>query len=153
MVIAMPLLKKESYTIVVGCGQLGAQLACSLSDAGGGVLIIDSKQSAFRRLSPAFTGITLLGDATHLSVLDDAGIADAAAIIVVTGRDSTNVMVAQLARELYNVPRVIARLFDPELECVIRNLDIGTISPVLLSTKEIEAILFPIATDKTEDLQ
>ncbi|MDR2421274.1 MAG: TrkA family potassium uptake protein [Oscillospiraceae bacterium] len=133
----------KSFTIVVGCGRLGAHIASELAEAGNGVVIIDSNREAFRKLAPSFDGIALTGDATEIDVLEEAGLGDASALIAVTERDNTNIMIAEMARVLYDVPRVIARLYDPDKECVYQELGIGTISPVLLSTKEIEHILNP----------
>ncbi|MDR1589559.1 MAG: TrkA family potassium uptake protein [Oscillospiraceae bacterium] len=135
--------KKRSFTVVVGCGRLGAHIASSLSDEGEGVVIIDMSRESFRKLSTSFDGMIITGDATELHVLEEANLAGASALLAVTERDNTNIMVAQMAREMYGVPHVIARLYDPERECVYQEFGIGTISPVLLSTKEIGHILHP----------
>jgi trk system potassium uptake protein TrkA len=133
----------RAVTVVVGCGRLGAHIASTLSESGEGVVVIDISREAFLKLPPSFDGMTLTGDATELPLLDEANLSSASALIAVTQRDNTNIMVAQIARELYGVPHVIARLYDPDRECVYQELGIGTISPVLLSTKEIEHILHP----------
>ncbi|MDR2664795.1 MAG: TrkA family potassium uptake protein [Oscillospiraceae bacterium] len=135
----------KAFTVVVGCGRLGAHIASSLSESGEGVVIIDVSREAFLKLPPSFDGMTMTGDAAELSILEEADLASASALIAVTERDNTNIMIAQIARELYKVPRVIARLYDPDRQCVYQEFGIGTISPVLLSTKEIEHILHPEA--------
>ncbi|MDR3209179.1 MAG: NAD-binding protein, partial [Oscillospiraceae bacterium] len=89
-----------------------------------------------------FGGIVLTGDATDLNVLNEARMGDAAAVIAVTNSDNTNIMVAQMAKELYRVEHVIARLYDPAREGVYREFGIQTISPVLLSTKLIHDFLY-----------
>lgn len=133
--------KKDIYTIIVGCGRLGANLANTLSGAGGSVLIIDSNKDSFRKLSPAFSGIALAGDATHINTLHDAQIEKATAVVSVTNNDNTNVLVAQIAKELFDIRHVIARLYDPERECVYREFNIDTICPAVLSAKEIDKLL------------
>ena len=135
------LFKKESFTVIVGCGRLGAHIAQTLLTGGSGVLVIDSTRDSFRSLGANFDGILLCGDATRLTTLDEANLADADALIAVTQDDNTNILVAQMAKTLYNVPRVIARLYNPDRQSVIDPHDIGVISPVLLSTKEIEHAL------------
>ncbi|MDR2616159.1 MAG: TrkA family potassium uptake protein [Oscillospiraceae bacterium] len=145
--VRRPSKSDAALTVVVGCGRLGAHIASTLSEEGGSVVIIDLTRDAFLKLAPSFDGVTLTGDATELPILEEAGLRDASALIAVTERDNTNIMVAQMARALYGVPRVIARLYDPDKECVYKDLGIGTISPVLLSTKEIEHILRPPGTD------
>ena len=129
------------YTLIVGCGRLGANLANRLSDEGGSVVIIDSDKNAFRKLSQSFSGITLVGDATYLNVLHEAEIERAAAVISVTNYDNTNILVALIAKELFGIEHVIARLYDPDRECVYDEFNIDTISPAILSMKEIDKLL------------
>jgi len=133
--------KNGGYTIIVGCGRLGASLANTLSDGGGNISVIDKNPNAFRKLSPSFGGIAVTGDATEMNVLNNAEIEKATAIISVTNNDNTNIMVAQLAKELFNIGQVIARLYDPDRECVYREFGIDTICPAELSTKEIDKLL------------
>lgn len=133
--------KNGDYTIIVGCGRLGANLANTLSDSGGNIIVIDKNPNAFRKLSPSFGGIVMTGDATEMTVLNNAEIEKATAIISVTNNDNTNIMVAQLAKELFNIEHVIARLYDPDRECVYREFGIDTICPAELSAKEIDKLL------------
>ena len=132
---------KADYTIIVGCGRLGANLASALSDEGQNVLIIDSDRNSFRRLSASYGGLSVVADGTDLNALRDADIQKATAVIAVTNRDNTNIMVAQIARELFRVDNVIARLYDPERESVYQEFGIKTICPAVLSAKEIDKLL------------
>lgn len=131
----------EDYTIVIGCGRLGANLANTLSDEGGNVLIIDKNKEAFRKLSLSFGGLSIAGDATDLDVLQEAQISKASVVVAVSNSDNANIMAAQIARELFHIERVIARLYDPERECIYREFGIDTICPAILSAKEIDKIL------------
>lgn len=133
--------KDENCTIIVGCGRLGANLANTLSDAGESVIIIDRYKDAFRKLSPSFSGIVITGDATEIFVLGEAQIEKATAVISVTNNDNTNILVAQIAKEYFHIRHVIARLYDPERECIYRDFDIDTICPAVLSAKEVEKLL------------
>lgn len=133
--------KNVGYVIIVGCGRLGANLANTLSDSGKSVAIIDKNPDAFHKLSPSFGGIAVTGDATEMAVLNDMEIEKATAVISVTNNDNTNIMVAQLAKEVFNIGQVIARLYDPERECVYREFGIDTICPAVLSAKEIDKLL------------
>lgn len=133
--------KNENYTIIIGCGRLGANLANTLSDNGEDVLIIDKNKEAFRKLSPAFGGLTLNGDATDLDILLEAQISNATTVIAVTNNDNANILVAQITREIFHIERVIARLYDPEREYVYHEFGIDTICPAVLSVKEIDKIL------------
>ena len=133
--------KKEDYIIIVGCGRLGANLANTLSDDNGNVLIMDTSRDSFRRLSSDFGGLSMVGSGTDLDALHNAQIEKAAAVIAVTNDDNTNIMVVQLAREMFHVSRVIARLYDPDRESVYQELGIDTICPAILSAKEVGNLL------------
>ena len=134
--------KNKDYTIIVGCGRLGASLASRFSEDGGNVLVIDEDKNSFRKLSPNYGGMVIQGDATEISVLKRAEIKNATSVIAVTNHDHTNVMVAQLAKELFHIDNVIARLYDPDRECVYRELQIDTICPVVLSTRKVDQLLY-----------
>ena len=133
--------KKDAYTIIVGCGRLGASLANTLSEMGGNVLIMDRHKEAFKKLSPCFGGLSVVGDGTDLDVLQDAQISKATAVVVVTNNDNTNIMISQICRDIFHVKSVISRLYDPERECVYQEFDIETICPSILSVKEIDRLL------------
>lgn len=133
--------KTDDYTIIIGCGRLGANLANTLSNAGGNVLIMDKNKDAFRKLSPSFGGLAVVGDGMDFYALHGAQIDKASAVVVVTNNDNANVMIAQIAREVFKVKRVIARLYDPEREYIYHEFGIDTICPAVLSAKEIDKIL------------
>ncbi|MGI6212193.1 MAG: potassium channel family protein [Anaerovoracaceae bacterium] len=135
--------KKEqpAYTIIVGCGRLGASIANTLSDAGENVMIIDRNQDSFRKLSPSFGGLAIKGDATEISVLKEAEIQKATSVIAVTNIDNTNIMIAQMAKETFQIKNVIARLYDPDRECVYREFNIDTICPSVLSAQAVDRLL------------
>lgn len=133
--------EEQNYIVIVGCGRLGASLAGALSDEGGNVVIIDNDKDSFRKLSPSYGGLTLIGDATDIDVIKEAGIEKATAIIVVTNNDNTNIMIAQIAKELFKKDCVIARLYDPEREYVYGEFGIDTICPAVLSANEIRKLI------------
>lgn len=133
--------KRDDYTIIIGCGRLGANLANALSNTGENVLIMDTAKESFRRLASNYGGLSIVGDGMEFSQLKEAQIDRASAVVAVTNDDNTNIMVAQIAREMFNVRKVIARLYDPECEIVYHELGIDTICPSVLSAKEIDKLL------------
>ena len=141
--------KSDDYIIIIGCGRLGANLANTLSSHNGNVLIMDTTKHAFRRLSADFGGLSVVGDGVDLDALKAAQIDRADAVIAVTNDDNTNIMIAQLARDMFKVPRVIARLYDPERETVYQDLGIDTICPAVLSAKEVDKLL-EVREDRAE---
>jgi trk system potassium uptake protein len=117
------------HIIIGGCGRLGAEIADRLSeDADTDVVIIDVDALAFDHLGSAFNGETVVGDCTDRDVLEQAGIAGADGLIAVTRFDNANLMAVEIATHLYDVPRTIARLFNPEREEVYRKLGVRYVS-------------------------
>ena len=121
------------YVVVVGCGRLGSLLAGLLSQAGSSVVVIDRNEAAFELLSPEFSGFRITGDAVEMEVLQNAKVHKAGCLLAVTEDDNVNLMVAQVAHEVFKVPRVMARVFDPRREQVYREFGIETISPTKLT--------------------
>ena len=133
--------KSPNLTIIVGCGRLGASIANEISAKDGSATVIDKDEHAFRKLDSAYGGLTITGDATNISLLQEVDIAHADTVISVTDDDNTNIMVAQIAKEIYHVPHVICRLYDPEREYVYHEFGIETICPVVLSAQAIAQYL------------
>lgn len=111
--------------IITGCGRVGSQLAQLLSYDGHDVVVIDRDEESFHRLPAGFNGITMAGVAFDENTLLEAGIEFADAVAAVTNYDNTNLMVAEIAARLYDVPRVIARLYDPEKRKVFEKLGVS----------------------------
>jgi trk system potassium uptake protein len=126
---------KSLLIIIAGCGRLGGTLANTLSNTGHSVVVIDQRQRAFDKLGVDFSGIRLLGDVTELGTLKEAQIDRADHVFAVTTRDSTNLMVAQIAQEMFKVPSVVARVYDSAREEVYREFGVRTVSPTRLSTQ------------------
>ncbi|MBU2547187.1 MAG: TrkA family potassium uptake protein [Proteobacteria bacterium] len=127
-------MKKDRYIVIVGCGRLGSDLANHLSREGHSVVVIDPVEATFRSLSPDFSGFRLEGDATQLAVLKEAKLGKAHVLIATTHEDNVNLMVAQVAKKLFRVPIVLARVFDPKREQVYARLGIDTVCPTSLAT-------------------
>ncbi|RPJ07118.1 MAG: TrkA family potassium uptake protein [Spirochaetaceae bacterium] len=104
------------HIIVVGCGNVGAQLVTFLSIEGHDVAIIDKNSEAFKRLGTTFNGIAVPGYGFDSEVLEEAGIMKCEAFAAVTNEDNTNMMSAEMASKIYKVPRVIVRLYNTERE-------------------------------------
>lgn len=133
---------KEKYIIIVGCGRLGAVLASSLAESKlNSVVVIDKKEDAFDRLGGSFSGFKIINDATEIDTLAQAKIQEADVLVATTNHDNVNIMVAQIAKKIYDVPKVFARLTEPERAKVYEELGIETISPTELSAIEFKRII------------
>ena len=125
------------YIVIIGCGKTGSAVADLLSKNGEDVVVIDKDNSAFNKLSPDFTGFTINGDATKVEVLLESKINKADMAIVTTEVDTVNSMVAQIAKDVYEVPKVIVKINEPDKATIYNNTDILTISPTDLFIDEL----------------
>jgi trk system potassium uptake protein TrkA len=118
----------------MGCGRVGASLAEALSRLGHEVSIIDRDANAFNRLSAEFTGEQILGMGFDREVLLRAGIEHADAFAAVSSGDNSNIISARVAREMFGVHRVVARIYDAKRAAVYERLGIPTIATVPWTT-------------------
>lgn len=127
---------QSKYIVIVGCGRLGGALANQLSTRGHSVVVVDRRETAFDKLTVDFSGFKIVGNAIELHILQEAKTNKADYLFATTTEDSTNLMVAQVAKVIFNVPRVVARVFDPLREEVYQDFHIETISPTKLSAQK-----------------
>lgn len=127
--------------VILGCGRVGAYLASMLVAEGYQVTVIDRNAEAFGRLGPNFEGNLVVGTGIDEDVLRQADIEHADAFVAVTNGDNTNVMAAQVAGEIFGVPRVICRIYDPLREEIYRTLGLETICPTILGVTKIKEAL------------
>jgi trk system potassium uptake protein TrkA len=118
--------------IIMGCGRTGAELAGLLDKEGHNVTVVDLLSYAFRRLPQGFKGSTLVGKGIDQDVLRRAGIEQADGFVAVTQGDNRNVMAAQIAKHIFNVPRVVCRLYDPLRAEFYTELGLFTFNPTSL---------------------
>ena len=118
--------------VIMGCGRVGSRVATLLDDEGHQVSVIDTNQAAFSRLPADFRGGTILGTGIDEDVLRSAGIEEADAFLALTEGDNRNIMAAQVAREVFGVREVVARIYDPAREEIYRGLGLDTICPTRL---------------------
>jgi len=118
--------------IIVGCGRVGSELSKLLSGEGHNVVVIDRDAASFERLGGAFNGLTLVGNGFDLAILRQAGIERCDAFCTVTNGDNTNLISAQVAKKIFNVPKVIARVYDPQRAHIYAALGMDVISGTIL---------------------
>ncbi|MEY8355108.1 TrkA family potassium uptake protein [Lachnospiraceae bacterium 54-53] len=114
--------------IIVGCGRNGSGLAQALSKMGHDVTVIDSNGAAFKELGPSFRGETIEGIGFDRDVLQKARIERTDALAAFTSSDESNAVIARITREIYHVPKVVARLYDREKAEIYRRLGVQTLS-------------------------
>lgn len=124
---------KNNRIIVAGCGRFGSALSAMLTAQGGSVTLIDSDAQAFSGLPDSFIGNCIQGGAEDSSILEQAGVQNADILIAVTGNDNINIMIAQIAKVIYHVPKVIARVQDEANQAAYSDTGIVTICPMVLT--------------------
>ncbi len=127
--------------VVMGCGRVGASLAEALSRLGHQVAIIDRDPTAFHRLSEEFIGERITGMGFDREVLLRAGIEQADAFAAVSSGDNSNIISARVAREMFGVAHVVARIYDAKRAAVYERLGIPTIATVPWTTDRLLNIL------------
>jgi len=127
--------------VVMGCGRVGARLARLFEREGHEVSVVDLHTEAFARLGPQFRGSTVSGTGIDEDVLKSAGIEEADIFLAVTNQDNANLMAAQIAKLMFQVPRVIARVYEPDREETYHQMGMETLCPTtLVSNRIYEAV-------------
>ena len=121
--------------VIMGCGRVGAQLAALLDGEGHNVTVLDVEPYSFRRLPSGFGGIALAGDGTDEDMLRKAGIEEADVFVAVTQGDNRNVLAAQIAKYMFNVPKVVCRIYDPIRQELYSSLGLEAISPTTMGAR------------------
>lgn len=120
--------------VILGCGRVGSTFARLMYQDGHVITIIDQQSEAFRRLGAKFKGNRIVGNGIDEDVLKRAGIENAQIFIAVTQGDNRNIMAAQIARHVFNVPTVIARIYDPVRADRYRQMGIVTLCTTTIAS-------------------
>jgi|SRR5579871_3842875 len=120
--------------VILGCGRVGSTFARLMYHEGHHVTIIDQQSEAFRRLGTKYKGGRIIGNGIDEDVLRKAGIENAQVFIAVTQGDNRNIMAAQMARHLFQVQTVVARIYDPIRADRYRQLGIVTLCTTTIAS-------------------
>lgn len=131
------------HAVIVGSGRVGAELAESLTQRGFTIAVIDKKEASFEKLHPGFTGKKLIGYGFDRDTLEEAGIREAQVFMAVTNGDNSNIVSARIAKEYYEIPKVVARIYDPRRARIYERLGISTVAIVAWTTDQILARVLP----------
>ncbi len=130
--------------IVVGCGRVGSGVALRLQQEGYDVAIIDKNAASFRRRLPdGWPGERVVGFGFDRDVLERAGIRQASALAAVTSGDNSNILTARIARETFELPHVVARIYDPRRAVIYQRLGIPTVATVSWTVDQVVRRLLP----------
>ena len=127
--------------LIIGCGRLGAGLGQLLATNGHSVTLVDKDPLAFEKLGEKFKGQRLVGVGFDRQVLVSAGIERADGLAAVSASDEANVVAARIARDIFHVPRVVARLYDVRQAEIYKRLGLQTIAPTNWGIQRISDLL------------
>jgi trk system potassium uptake protein len=130
------------HVIVVGCGRVGSELALRLEREHHSVAILDKRAVSFRRLPEGFSGRKVVGFGFDQDTLRAGGADEADALAAVTSGDNTNILTARIAREMFEIPNVVARIYDPRRALIYQRLGIPTVGTVSWTVDQVARRLF-----------
>lgn len=127
--------------IVMGCGRIGSQVSLKLDMDGHDVIVIDHDNNSDGRLGENFHGRVIRGIGFDKNILTSAGIEQADAFVAASMSDNANLVAARIARNIFHVPRVVARLYDPRRAEIYQRLGLTTISSTSWGAERILQVL------------
>ena len=127
--------------IIMGCGRVGSQVSQLLVGHGHEVTVIDHDANALARLGAEFKGKIVRGLGFDRNVLIEAGVETAEGFIAASSSDNANIVAARIARNIFRVPRVVARLYDPVRAEVYQRLGLTTISSTAWGAERIVEVV------------
>ena len=123
--------------LIVGCGRVGADIARALAEEGNQVTILDTDPESFRRVFQNGEIQAIVGDGTVEEDLRRAGIAEVDVFVAVAQRDTRNALAAQMARHIFRIPKVVARINDPIRQEMYRSLGLEAICSTRVTSEMI----------------
>lgn len=127
--------------LIVGCGREGSELARSIAAQGHAVTVLDADATRFDQLGSTFAGRTVQGFSFDRGALERADIAHADAFVATTQSDNENIVAAKVARDVYHVPRVVARVYNPGRREVYERLGLAAITSTSWGARRIEQLI------------
>lgn len=125
--------------LVIGCGNLGRHLIKALYtlEPHPQVFVIDRQKEAFHELPGVFEGTTIVGDASEIPILEEAGIQQTDILFAVTDNENLNFMLSHIAKEIYQVPKVIAKIANQSKRLLLEDFGITALDPMESAVKNL----------------
>ena len=115
------------FAVIIGCSEIGYHLAKSLLATGHEVVVVEKDQERCQLLIDEVGSISLQGDGTDEAILKQAGLARADVLIAVAGRDDTNLVICQMSKHVFSVPRTMTVIRDPKNEALFHVLGVDVV--------------------------
>jgi trk system potassium uptake protein TrkA len=133
--------QKKENAIIIGCGSIGAAIAKLLSEQNKSVSIIDTDENAFKKLPTSYNGCSVAGDGTDIDILASAGAKNTDILVASTDDDNTNIMIAQIAKQIFMINKVVTVVKDMSRHAAYKDMNIESICPAMLSVNAFESIV------------
>ncbi|MCR8746765.1 TrkA family potassium uptake protein [Romboutsia lituseburensis] len=127
------------YIIIAGCGRIGSNLAKDLLDDGHDLVIVDRDKQKLDLLGTGLNATRILGIEYDLDILREAGIENADVFLALTQNDSINITACQVAKDIFKVNTVIAKVADVSKEHIYKSLNIQYINPIKLGIDDLKS--------------
>jgi trk/ktr system potassium uptake protein len=119
--------------IVIGSGRVGSSIALEMQREGWDVTVIDENEDALSRLGDHWPGVFLVGHGMDTSLLREAGIEDADAVVVATDGDNTNIVIGQVAQKRFGIDCTVVRILDPKRADFYASLGVRVFCPTKIA--------------------
>jgi trk system potassium uptake protein TrkA len=148
------------FVLIVGCGRVGSAIARRMRAQGNEVSVLDESPEAHTLLDQSGDapwedggGMFTVGTALEVDALRAAGIERADVVVCSTDGDNTNIVVAQVARKRFQVPKVVVRVLDPLRAEWYSQQGLHTVSPTQVAIEMLtEAVTGDVAPVPQETL-
>jgi trk system potassium uptake protein TrkA len=115
------------YVVIVGCSESGYHLSKALIAGGHEVVVVEKSPERFQLLNEELGSVALLGDGTDEATLKRAGVARADVVVSLTGADATNLVISQMTKHIFQVPRTVALIKDPKNEPIFHEVGVDVV--------------------------
>ena len=115
------------YVVIVGCSESGYHLSKALIAGGHEVVVVEKSPERFQLLNEELGSLALLGDGTDEATLKRAGVARADVVVSLTGADATNLVISQMTKHIFQVPRTMALIKDPKNEPIFHEVGVDVV--------------------------
>jgi len=115
------------YVVIVGCSESGYHLSKALIAGGHEVVVVEKSPERFQLLNEELGSVALLGDGTDEATLKRAGVARADVVVSLTGADATNLVISQMTKHIFQVPRTMALIEDPKNEPIFHEIGVDVV--------------------------
>lgn len=127
------------YIIIAGCGRIASSIAKEFLDEGHDLVIIDNDSTKLESLGSGLNARRILGVEYDSDILKEAGIEYADVFLALTQNDSINITACQIAKKIFNVKKVVAKVSDINKEHIYKSLNIEYINPIKLGVEELKS--------------